>query len=231
MKHIAVRGLRLFHPVLAGASLRDRAIASVGALVGIALVALACAVLVPGHPLLVAPIGATAVLLFAVPASPLAQPWPILGGNVISTLVGVAAVHTIPDASIAAGVAVGGAILVMSLLRCLHPPGGAAALTAVIGGPAIHAAGFQFAFLPVGAITLALLVTGWLFHRVSGHSYPHRPMLNPAATPAPYLTGLHRSDIDLALADMGETFDVDHDDLDLLLQRAEHHAAQRMTAG
>ncbi|MEG8058719.1 HPP family protein [Sphingomonas sp. 22L2VL55-3] len=75
-------------------------------------------------PLLVAPIGASAVLIFAVPASPLAQPWSVVGGNIISALVGVTAARFVPIPYLAAGVAVGGAILVMSLLRCLHPPAG-----------------------------------------------------------------------------------------------------------
>lgn len=228
MKKIAVRSLRLFRPMLAGGNLRDRLFACAGALIGIALTALLCKALPLGaasFPLLVAPMGASAVLLFALPASPLSQPWSVIGGNTISTLVGVAAAHTIGDPATAAGIAVGGAILAMSLCRCLHPPGGAAALTAVIGGPAVLAAGYSFAFVPVGLNALVLLAAGWLFHRFSGHSYPHRPgLVSGGQTVRP---GLHRDDIDRAIADLGETFDVDPADLDLLLQRAELHAAAR----
>src|SRR5690606_419609 len=100
-------------------------------------------------PLIVAPIGASAVLLFAVPASPLAQPWSIVGGNTISALVGVTVVTFVKEPVLAIGLAVSLAILAMSLTRSLHPPGGAAALTAVIGGLAVSRAGFWFPFVPV----------------------------------------------------------------------------------
>jgi CBS domain-containing membrane protein len=127
-----VRLSSLFVPILAGATLRDRLLACLGALVGIALTSFVCATVLHGWaplPLLVAPIGASAVLVFAVPASPLAQPWSVLGGNVVSALVGVIAAMFISTPWLAVGIAVAGAILAMSLLRCLHPPGGAAALT------------------------------------------------------------------------------------------------------
>jgi CBS domain-containing membrane protein len=170
--------LRIFrNPLLAGASFRDRGVACLGALVGIALTAALSSLLgisAETLPAMVAPMGASAVLLFAVPASPLAQPWPIVGGNLISAVVGVTVARFVPDLWIAAGVAVAAAILVMSVLRCLHPPGGASALLAVLGGHAVQSEGYLFAFAPVGLNSLLLVGAGWLFHRVSGHSYPHR---------------------------------------------------------
>jgi CBS domain-containing membrane protein len=215
-----------FRPILAGAQARDRSIAALGAVAGIALTMWLGAqvpALADGLPAIVAPLGASAVLVFAVPASPLAQPWPVIGGNTISALVGMAACRWVPDATLAAGVAVGAAIAVMSLLRCLHPPGGAAALTAVIGGPAIHAAGYAFAFVPVAVNSVALVALGWLFHRAAGRSYPHRVV--PA--PAPLPPGFHLADIDAALAEMGEGFDIAREDLNALLTRAEQHARRR----
>ncbi|WP_328598833.1 HPP family protein [Sandarakinorhabdus oryzae] len=211
-------------PRLAGASLADRLRAGLAAMLGIALAALASG-LVP-HPaalslLLVAPIGASAVLVFAVPASPLAQPWAVLGGNMISAAVGMATAALVPMPALAAGIAVGGAIIVMSLARCLHPPGGAVALTAVLGTPLLAATGPWFPLLPVGLNSLALVLAGWAWHRVSGHSYPHRP---PAAV-APLF---HREDVDRALAEMHESFDVAPEDLDALLNRAEAHARARV---
>ena len=215
----------LLAPLLAGATSRDRLFACFGALAGIALTGWLCAWLraSPSQmPLIVAPMGASAVLVFAVPASPLAQPWPVFGGNVVSALVGVAAARLVPDPFLGAGLAVGGAILAMSLLRCLHPPGGAAALTAVIGGPAIASAGFLFPFVPVGLNSVVLVAAGWLFHRASGHSYPHK-----APAPRPAAPGFHAESIDRALADVGEAFDISRADLDLLLGRAEHHEMRR----
>jgi CBS domain-containing membrane protein len=226
-----LRALRFFVPIMAGANLPDRLFACVGALVGIGLTSLISVAVLHGEtslPLLVAPMGASAVLVYAVPASPLAQPWSVVGGNVISALAGVIAARFVPVPHLAAGCAVGGAILAMSLLRCIHPPGGAAALTAVIGGPAILSAGYWFAFVPVGVNAVLLTATGLLFHRLSGHSYPHRVAVREAGHPAQPATSVpHPEDLDQALADMGETLDVSRADLDLLLRRAEFHAARR----
>ncbi|MBJ6122640.1 HPP family protein [Sphingomonas mollis] len=220
----------LFRPILAGAQFPDRLLACIGAAVCITLTMVVCAQLpltTGDLPIIVAPLGASAVLVFAVPASPLAQPWPVVGGNIISTLIGVAAFHAIPQVTIAAGIAVGGAILVMSLLRCLHPPGGAAALTAVIGSHGIHDAGYAFAFAPVGINSIALVSLATVFHRMTARNYPHQPMIAPGPVePQPDIK-LHSDDIDAALADMHDSFDIGREDLDLLLARAEHHAATR----
>ena len=214
---------RIFAPILAGASLRDRLIACAGALIGIALTGLICARLptsVAAPPFLLATMGASAILLFAVPASPMAQPWAIIGGNIVSAVVGVFFTRLIPQPMLAAGLAVSGAIFAMSLLRCFHPPGGSVALTAVFGGPAMLSAGYGFALAPVAINSLVLVLTGWLFHRFSGHSYPHRAIMAQGSVhPAVF----HPDAIEQALADLGETFDVSREDLDLLLQRAAFH--------
>ncbi len=224
-----------FLPILAGATFRDRLIACLGALVAIAVTGVIGAQVVGSAAavLIVAPVGASAVLVFAVPASPLAQPWPVIGGNLVSALVGVSVARLVSMPAVAAGIAVAGAILAMSLSRSLHPPGGATALLAVIGGPEVAAAGYGFALVPIALNAVVLTAIGVAFHRLSGHSYPHVAALagvEPALAPgAGRGAGMpHREDIDRALADLGETFDVSRDDLDLLLQRAEHHALQRL---
>lgn len=217
----------IFRPLLAGARLGDRVVACIGACICLALTIVVCRELpIAAHnlPIIVAPLGASAVLVFAVPASPLAQPWPVVGGNTISALVGVAVFHAVPDPTVAAGLAVGLAILVMSLCRCLHPPGGAAALTAVIGTQDIHAAGYLFAFAPVALNSIALVSLGMFFHRFSGHSYPHVAMPAGAVLQA---SGLHAEDIDRALADLPDSFDISREDLEMLLARAEIHANAR----
>ncbi|MES3090829.1 HPP family protein [Sphingomonas aerolata] len=208
----------------------DRLLGGVGACIGIALTMLVCVTLLPvgDVPQIVAPLGASAVLVFAVRSSPLAQPWPVIGGNTLSAAIGVAAFQLIPDATLAAGVAVGAAILAMSLLRCLHPPGGAAALTAVIGGPGIHAAGYAFALVPVALNSVVLVLVAGLFYRVTRHPYPHHGALPPAAIAADRrAAGFHPDDIDAALEDMHESFDIARDDLHALLARAELHAQRR----
>jgi CBS domain-containing membrane protein len=227
---------RVFSPILAGATFGERLFACLGALVGICITGMICAAVLgsqPELPLIVAPMGATAVLLFAVPASPLAQPWPIIAGHTISALVGVAMALLIDDTRLGVGLAVGLAILAMSLTRSLHPPGGATALTAVIGGAAIKDAALWFPFIPVAINSLALVVCGLAFHRLSGHQYPHRPKVLPENThltkdpPSSLRVGFTTNDVDAALLDLNETLDIDRADIVTLLRQVEHQALLR----
>lgn len=219
----------------AGPSLFDRLKAASGAIGGIAITAMLCGLMLGNglaHPLLVAPMGASAVLLFAVPASPLAQPWPVLGGNVISALVGIFVAKAVPDPTVAAALAVGAAITVMSLLRCLHPPGGAVALSAALGVKGV-ASSYMFALVPVGVNTLLLLVVAILFHRIAGHNYPHvapkAPAKHGTSDPAPLLrAGPSEQDVADALQGYGDALDVDQADLRQLLADAELRAAERL---
>lgn len=218
---------RLFVPKLAGARLNDRLVASLGAGLGVFIAAVAGLGIQnvwPALPFLIAPIGASAVLVFAVPASPLAQPWPVFGGNVLSAAVGVTIAHLVPYPMLAVGLAVAVAIVAMSLLRCLHPPSGAVAVTAIIGSDAVIAAGYIYPVTLVAANSAALVLAGFLFHRISGHSYPHRI----SDTPAPFPAAMLREDIERAVAQTKETFDISPADLETLLMTAEGFAAQRL---
>ena len=108
---------------------------------------------------LVGSFGASAVLLYGIPLSPFAQPRNLMGGHVISAIVGVGVYQLFPDNTLlSSALAVGLAIGFMHLTRTLHPPGGATALIAVIGGPAIHQLGFLYVVLPVGAGAAIMLV-------------------------------------------------------------------------
>lgn len=215
-------------------------LACLGAAVGIGLTALVCKVVLgpntAGLPFIVAPMGASAVLLFAVPSSPLAQPWSVVGGNTISVLVGILVARLVHDPVIASGLAVGLAIAAMSFARCLHPPGGAAALTAVIGGKAVLAAGFMFAFFPVAVNSILLTLLGVAFHRLSRRAYPHVAPSAPVnahatADPLPQArVGFQQADVDAALKDLGEAFDIDRKDLDRLLRQVEMRALARTHA-
>ncbi|MEE3622532.1 HPP family protein [Nitrospirillum sp. BR 11752] len=179
-----------------------------------------------GLPYLVAPIGASSVLVFAAPATPLAQPWAVFGGNVVSGLAGVVCARLIPDPVMAGAAAVALAVLGMSLLRCLHPPGGAVALTAVLGGPAIHAAGFGFILAPVAVNTAILIAMGLAFNNLTRHRYPHVAPAQPTPT-ARNSAGYTIADLDQVLAHYGEQLDVDRDDLDAVFRQVEARAYQR----
>ncbi|TWT54827.1 HPP family protein [Rubripirellula amarantea] len=105
----------------------------------------------------IASMGATAVLLYAVPHGPLSQPWPVVGGHTISAFIGVSCAYGVSDPTIATPLAVGLAIGAMYQLKCIHPPGGATAFTAVMGGTAVHELGFYFVLYPVLLNTLIML--------------------------------------------------------------------------
>src|SRR5690625_7670775 len=93
---------------------------------------------------MLASMGATAVLLFAVPHGALSQPWAVVGGHVVSAIVGVTCQLLIPNLFWAAALSGGVAVAAMYYLRCIHPPGGATALAAVIGGPELPALGSAY---------------------------------------------------------------------------------------
>jgi CBS domain-containing membrane protein len=213
---------------------RMRAVA--GALVGLLTVA-GVSMALTGKPsvaaALVAPMGASAVLLFCVPASPLAQPWSVIGGNTVAALIGVACAHAIGNPLLAAPLAGCLSILAMFLLRCLHPPSGAVALTAVLGGAAIHNAGFSFAFVPVLLNSCLIVLAALAFNNLTGRRYPHSQkstLKNTHSTKDPVPTarlGFSKEDLDAALARYGQVLDVSRDDLEHILFETEMQAYGR----
>lgn len=222
---------------LAPAGRLDWVRAGIGALLGILFTGLICRLWLgtdTALPYLIAPMGASAVLLFAVPASPLAQPWPVIGGNTLSALAGIFCTQVIDDPVFAAAGAIALAIVIMRLARCLHPPGGAVALTAVIGGPAIAAAGWSFALFPVALNSALMLAIAWIFNNGTRHSYPHRAAAlsgntHGTADPPPQdRVGYTMADIDTVLARYDELLDVSRDDLDLLFRQVEAQAHRRL---
>jgi CBS domain-containing membrane protein len=233
-RYAAIRWLSSFIPSPVAVRWPERLRSCLGALVGIAFTGGAMHVLLgpaASIPFLVAPMGASAVLLFAVPASPLAQPWSIIGGNLVSATVGVACANWIPDPVGAAALAVSLAICAMFALRCVHPPSGAVALTAVLGGPSIHALGFRFVAEPILVQSLALLGAALVYHAVTGHRYPHaahRPVRKDATerSVAPN-AGFTRADLEAVLSRRTELLDIDLEDLELLLRDVQLQAYAR----
>lgn len=184
------------------------------------------------NPWFIAPMGASSVLLFAVPASPLAQPWSIIGGNFVSALIGVSCAYGLGHTGLAAGVAGALAIGAMFALRCLHPPGGAVALTAVLGGPAVSQLGYHFALWPVAANSALLLLTALVFNNLAQRRYPHHPAPQPhphrTADPLPSARlGFSKEDLHAALASQHELLDINEEDLEQILTRAQLQASRR----
>lgn len=201
-----------------------------GALLAIVVAGGAARVLPGGHevlPYLVAPMGASAVLLFAVPASPLAQPWAVLGGNLVSTGIGLLAAASLDDPLLAAAAGVGLAIAVMMLLNCLHPPGGACALVAATAGQDIQDQGLLFIGTPVAVNTVALLAIAVAVNNLTGRRYPHRPAEPKARPGAPEPLGVQTSDVEEAIARLDQGLDITPGDVVTLLRDAETHALDR----
>ena len=174
--------------------------------------------------LILTSMGASAVLLFAVPHSPLSQPWPLFGGNLLSAFTGVSCAWLIPDTFIAAAAAVGLSVMVMYYLKCIHPPGGATALSAVIGGPAVHALGFQYIIVPVLLNVLIIFSVAVLFNFLfKWRRYPASlTSLISAKYPetAAKPDKLSHDGIKYALQQLDSFIDISEDDLNRIYQLA-----------
>ncbi|MGA7800218.1 MAG: HPP family protein [Gammaproteobacteria bacterium] len=148
----------------------ERIVSGVGGFLGIlgVFVVSRSAVGPVGAWFLVASMGASAVLLFAVPHGQLSQPWSVIGGHLISSIIGVTCAKLLHVEFVAAAAAVGLAIAAMHYLRCIHPPGGATALVAVVGGASTHALGYQYVLTPVMLNAFVILgvaiAFNYLFH-------------------------------------------------------------------
>ena len=227
--------LRGFFPEPVAVDFKERTRACLGAFFGIVLTSVVSYWIVgptTALPLLMAPIGASAVLLFGVPSSPLAQPWSILGGNTVAALVGVTFAILIKDPVIAAAFALSVAIGLMFALRCLHPPSGAVALTAVLGGPAIHAAGYGFVIFPVGVNSLLLLLVALGYNNATRRTYPHAVVKTGDShltkdIPPELRFGFTAEDLNAVLKEYNQVLDVSREDLQTLLQQTEMHAYRR----
>jgi len=160
------QGTKVIRKLAYSVSERELWISAAGGLFGILAVLWVSHALLGTHAgiLAVASMGASAVLLFAVPHGALSQPWPVIGGHLISAFAGVTCAQWIADPMFAAPVAVAIAIGLMYWLRCLHPPGGATALFAVLGGPPILALGYHYLFVPVLLNAVVMLIVAVLFN-------------------------------------------------------------------
>lgn len=235
MLHYFIHWLQSFFPEPVTVNYIERTRACIGAFFGIVLTSVVTYWFVGADmalPLLMAPIGASAVLLFAVPSSPLAQPWSIIGGNLAAAIVGVTCAILIRDVVIAAAFALSLAIAVMFALRCLHPPSGAVALTAVLGGSATHQLAYQFVLFPVAINSFLLLLVAIVFNNATRRPYPHA-IVKPVESqkhqdiPPEMRFGFTSEDLNEVLKEYNQVLDVSREDLQILLQQTEMHAYRR----
>lgn len=121
---------------------------------------------------LMASLGASALLVFVLPQSPMAQPWAVISGNTLSALIGIASVHTISEPLLAMPFAAAASIMGMFVLRCLHPPAAAVAMIAVLG----HMMHYRYAFFPVMIDSALLVIAGAIYSNMTGKKYPNQPL-------------------------------------------------------
>ena len=211
--------------------------AGIGALLGLFLAGwLTSMAYGPGIALhLLGPLAASAVLVFAVHSGPLAQPWPVLGSYALAGAVGLAMRQGFGPELWVAAVALGISILVMCLLRCLHPPGGGVAVSAVLADPGLTALGDHL-LQPVLLNALILVTVAVLYNRLTGVRYPKgaviRKDLHHTHDPLPTeRVGVRSEDLDHALEELGEFVDVTRDELERIILATEQHALQRSLGG
>jgi CBS-domain-containing membrane protein len=213
---------------------REHWISAAGGLLGILAVLWVSHALLGDHvgALTVASMGASAVLLFAAPHGALSQPWPVVGGHLISAAVGVTCAQWVAEPMLAASVAVAASIGLMYWLRCLHPPGGATALFAVMGGEPILTLGYGYLFVPVLLNVVVLLIVAVLFNfPFAWRRYPQAWWRESVEALAPTVLAadaadermIPHSDLVYALSQLDTFIDVSEEDLQRIYTLALGH--------
>ncbi len=179
---------------------------------------------------LLGPLGASAVLLFAVSSGALAQPWSIIGSylcaGIVALLVARVLGRTLGSACLAAGMTV----VLICWLRCLHPPAGGLAMTLVLADPASAALGWH----ELGAVLLGagtLLASALAYNNATRTRYPkgaaEAASVLMGVAPAPADPAITAVDLKRALAEMEQFYDIAPTELEQLIHTAENHARRR----
>lgn len=212
----------------------EKLASTIGGLVGISSIAFISYRVTgaQGAALIVPSMGASAVLVFAVPHGRLSQPWPLFGGNLISACIGVSCYQFVPDLFLAAGLAVGLSIGVMHILNCIHPPGGATALAAVIGGPLINDLGYSYVLSPILLNTAIIFSVAFIYNSIfPWRRYPAGMMRFTDKPVDEKSTGsriIDKSHIEQALNDMDLVVDLTTEDLQRVFSLTLQHAEQKL---
>jgi CBS domain-containing membrane protein len=236
MKSSLLKIMQFIAPETVPLSTGEKIRSALAAFVAILLVAYVSSIFISGIglPILVASMGASAILLFAISHSPLSQPWPIIAGNILPALIGVTCGKLVPDLILATAISVSLSMFVMQNLRCLHPPGGAMALLPLLGGASVHELGYRFVLEPVGLNVLLLVALGLLINNLlPGRRYPARavPVRNnvhkqddPGSLDR---LGVNQADLRNALKQMNTYLDVSENDLNKVYKMAGMQAYRR----
>jgi CBS-domain-containing membrane protein len=176
------------------------------------------------------PIAATSVLIFVVPHGALSQPWQVIIGNLVSAAVGVTCYQYFGNnIAIAAALSVSISIMAMSIFRCLHPPGGATALGAVLGGDTIYQLGYSYIFIPTLLNCLIIIVTAivlnYPFHwrRYPSHLY-YKKNQNATISPGTRANEVTVEDFMKAVSEHGSLIDITDEAWNEIFEKAKRHA-------
>ena len=204
-------------------STAELAVATVGSLIAMSVVFIVSEhIPAAEHLLLVASTGASAVLIFTIPHGRLSQPWPVIVGHCVCALIGVSCARWLGTEPVVAMLTVSLCIFAMVVCRCVHPPAGATALTAVLGGPQITDLGYSFVLSPVLINMLTLVLVAVLIN------LPFRWRRYPASIswqrrqPAP--PSVDRQDLQYALSKIDTFLDINENDLMRIYEIARRRA-------
>jgi len=207
---------------------KEKFVSFIGGVISIYLIYLVTEIYlgVPDLIYIIPSMGATAVLLFAAPNVPFSQPWNVFGGHLISAVIGVACFQLIPDSHIAAAASVGFAIWAQYYLRCIHPPGGATALAAVIGSTQIHDLGYSYVITPVLINTLVMLVVAVALNTlVPWRHYPSSlKKEKPSLQPTDVYPAINHEDFVYALSEIDSIVDISEEELLKIYALATKHS-------
>ncbi len=234
----AADGLKIFarHFLLAETpplSRAERWRSMFGALVGVGICGLMLHAMPIGSHWLIAPVGASAVILYALSHSPLAQPWPVFGSYLVAAVAGLVSAAFIPIPQLAAAVAVAASIWLAARLNCIHPPGGAVALFIVLDGPYSPARmGLTLGLVMLNVVVM-LVVAMLVNNLLLGRRYPISQGRGVAnlhgthdASPLARI-GLNHTDLESAVQALDTFVDVQEDELVQLYNLAVDHAFDR----
>ena len=228
--------LKAFKPLALNIAPREALRATCGALFAICLVMLLSRLLFgqPTTSALMAALGASSVLAFLTPSTPLAHPWSLLSGNLLAAALAITASLWIDDSLLRLGATLSACMLCLLALRCLHPPSCALAVAIALNESLTLQWGYGL-LAPVALNTLTLLAVALLYNNLTGQRYPRQPLPAPrnrhhtTDLPSWQRTQLQEQDLQHALNTFGRYVDVRIEDLTELLQLTEQQAFTRMS--
>ena len=237
MKNYLLQILHYVVPESASLSLGEKLRSILATFFAILLVGYVSSLFISGTalPVMVASMGASAILVFAVPHGPLSQPWALIGGNLFPAVIAVTCSNFVPDSIIlASAISLGLSLFAMLIFRCVHPPGGAVALLPLVGNEKVQEFGYHFVLEPIALNLLILLVLALIINNLlPGRRYPARAVpikkdIHHHDDPASLdRIGVNQVDLHNALKEMNTYLDVSEEDLSQVYKMAGMQAYRR----